>query len=104
MMMAFDSTRTPQPELTAETVAAVRVAFEGLLAHPDRGEAAIGDAVRRMAAEAREKGMTPERLLVVFKDLLASVEPVRTTIDAKTRAELQRRLVSACIEQYYVDG
>lgn len=104
MMMAFDSTRTPQPELAAETVAAVRAAFEGLLMHPSDGEATLREAVRRLAVEAREKSMSPERLLVVFKDILGSVGPVRTTLDAEGRAALQRRLITTCIDSYYADA
>ena len=100
MMMAHDSSHPPPSRLDDETVAAVRAALRAYLAGP-AGAAALRTALVAMAAEARGKGMMPEQLLVVLKDLWSGLAEVRAMSDVGEQVRLQQRVVTMCIKEYY---
>lgn len=101
MMMAYDSSPGPRA-LTEETVAAVRSALEQYIEAPAAGEQ-LGSALRHMAAEARERSMYPEQLLVVLKDIWHSLPGVRDMEKPADQVRLLQRVVTMCIKEYYAD-
>ena len=98
-MMAPDSTSN-RPELDAESLATLETGLVALLAG-DAPPQSLEPALRRIAAEARDKRMTAEQLLLVLKDVWFSLP----TIDRATGGEAQnavlQRVVSLCIRSYY---
>jgi hypothetical protein len=100
-MMVHDST----PGLGAldpETVAAVRSALALYIATPSDGEP-LRQALDVMAAEAHEKSILPEQLLVVLKDLWYALPSVGAMRDAAEQTRLLQRVVTICIKEYYAD-
>jgi hypothetical protein len=56
-----------------------------------------------MAAEAREKTVLPEQLLVVLKDVWYSLPGVQEMSDTTEQVRLLQRAVTMCIREYYAD-
>lgn len=99
MMMAHDS--SPEPNtLTENTIESVRAALVRYVDAPTRGDE-LGSALRHMAAEARDRAMLPEQLLVVLKDIWYSLPGVRNMSDATEQVRLLQRAVTMCIKEYY---
>jgi hypothetical protein len=100
MMMAPDSSHTPASRLDADTVNAVRDALRAYLS--DSSEpAAMQRALLRMSLEARQRAILPEQLLVVLKDIWASLPEVHSLIDIGAQTLLLQRVVTMCIKEYY---
>ncbi|HET7187418.1 MAG TPA: hypothetical protein VFI52_04660 [Gemmatimonadaceae bacterium] len=100
MMMAHDSSHTPPSRLDDDTVATVRTALRAYLSIPSDATALQG-ALTRMSAEARDRDMLPEHLLVVLKDVWGALPEVRTMTDAGEQVRLLQRVVTMCIKEYY---
>lgn len=100
MMMAYDSGQTPPGQLDDATIGAVRSALRG---YTESGEPtdALRAALMTMAAEARDKAILPEHLLVVLKSLWSALPEVRAMADASKQIRLQQRVVTMCIREYY---
>jgi hypothetical protein len=101
LMMVHDSTPGPGA-LDPETIAAVRSALVQYVAAPSDGEP-LRQALDVMAAEAHEKLILPEQLLVVLKDLWYELPSVRAMRDAAEQNRLLQRAVTICIKEYYAD-
>lgn len=100
MMMAHDSSPTPPSRLDDETVAAVRDALRTYLSRSPE-PAALQRALVRMSAEARERTILPEQLLVVLKDVWGTMPEVRAMTDTGEQVRLLQRVVTMCIKEYY---
>ena len=100
MMMAHDSSHTPPSRLDDDTVATVRAALRAYLTNSDY-PAALKDALLRMSAEARERAVLPEQLLVMLKDVWGTLPEVRAMTDAGEQVRLLQRVVTMCIKEYY---
>ena len=100
MMMAHDSSSGPVA-LTEETIAAVRSAIVEYVRAPAHGDG-LGATLRVMAAEARDRSMLPEQLLVVLKDIWYSLPSVRNISDTSEQVRLLQRVVTMCIKEYYM--
>ena len=99
MMMAHDS--SPGPNILAkETIDAVRDALVQYVSAPACGDE-LGATLRRMAAEARDRSMLPEQLLIVLKDIWYSLPSVRSMSDSTEQVRLLQRVVTMCIKEYY---
>ena len=98
-MMAFDRTRSG-PTLERDTVEALRTA---LTAAVDRGkhESELRDLLCKATAEARQKGIPPERLLIALKDIWYALPNIATTTPSDVEHTLLQELISRCIEEYY---
>jgi hypothetical protein len=101
MMMAHDPSPGPAA-LDAETIKAARDALVHYVDVPST-PAALRDALHRMAAEAHEKSMLPEQLLVVLKDIWYSLPRVQAITDVTEQVHLLQRVVTMCIKEYYAD-
>lgn len=100
MMMAHDSSHPPPSRLDDDTVAAVRGALRAYLS-PSADHTALQGALVRMSAEARERAILPEHLLVVLKDVWGTLPEVRAMTDAGEQVRLLQRVVTMCIKEYY---
>jgi hypothetical protein len=100
MMMAHDSSPTPPSRLDDDTVAAVRAALRTYLANAS-DSAVLQGALLRLSAEARDRAVLPEQLLVVLKDVWGALPEVRAMADAGEQVRLLQRVVTMCIKQYY---
>ena len=100
MMMAHDSSQTPPSRLDDDTVAAVRAALRAYLAN-SADSAALQSALQRVSAEARERTMRPEQLLVVLKDVWSTLPEVRAMSVAGEQVRLLQHVVTMCIKEYY---
>jgi hypothetical protein len=100
MMMAHDSSHPPPSRLDDDTVAAVRVSLRAYLANAS-DSASLRQSLLRMSAEARERAILPEQLLVVLKDVWSTLPEVRGMTDAGEQVRLLQRVVTMCIKEYY---
>ena len=96
-MMAFD--RMPSPRLEAPTLDALRAVMQRAMRKGDHG-IELQEVLARAAAEAREKDIHAEQLLVIMKDLWHSIPDLRAA-DTDRQNELLQELISRCITQYY---
>jgi hypothetical protein len=101
MMMAHDSTPGPGA-LATETIDVVRSALVQYVVRPSDGEP-LRQALGDMAAEAHEKSILPEQLLVVLKDVWYDLPTVRAMRDQAEQTRLLQRVVTICIKEYYGD-
>ena len=97
-MMAFD--RIPSPRLEAETLDALRVVMQRAIHRGDHPRE-LQDVLARTAAEAREKHIQAEQLLIMLKELWHSLPELRSVEDSDRQNELLQELISRCIAQYY---
>ena len=100
MMMAFDSSPTPPSRLDDATVTAVRDALRDYLVDDSHPHALRG-ALQRMSAEARQKGVRAEQLLVLLKDAWSTIPEVRAMTDARAQSHRLQHVVTMCIKEYY---
>ena len=99
MMMAHDSTPN-RPKLDEASVDALESALQKYLA--DTAEiATLQPALRRIAAEAREKKMPAEQLLVLLKDIWFRLPQVRKTPEGEKQTRMLQSVVTLCIREYY---
>jgi hypothetical protein len=54
-----------------------------------------------VAAEAREKAILPEHLLIALKDVWSNLPEVRTMPETGQQVRLLQRVVTMCIKEYY---
>jgi hypothetical protein len=97
-MMAYE--RTPSHRLEPETAEALRGVMNRAVARGDHSDE-LHDVLCRAAAEAREKGIQAEQLLVIMKDLWNSLPELRRVTGSERQTELLQELISRCIERYY---
>lgn len=105
-MMAHDSSSSSRPRaLSADTTTALRAAVLGHLRRSPDGDEALGGAVARVVAEAREREMRAEELILAFKALYDALPEPSSAAARAEQMRLRERLVTACINAYYgVDG
>ena len=99
-MMAQD--RTPTPRLEASTVDALRSILGRSIQQGNHDDDLHG-ALCRAAAEARQKGIQAEQLLVILKDLWYSLPQLARASSPGIHTALLRELISRCIHEYYAE-
>ena len=103
--MAHDSSTPRSRALSDTTTAALRSAVLGHLGRAPGGDAALGQAVGLVVAEAREREMRAEDLILAFKALYDALPEPSSAAARAEQMRLRERLVTACINAYYgVDG
>jgi hypothetical protein len=101
-MMAPDQPYQPHPRnLSAETTAALREAVVRHLERGSDGDDSLGRAVSIVVAEARERDMRAEELILAFKTLYDALPEPKSAVARAEQVHLRERLVSACIRAYY---
>jgi len=97
-MMAHD--RMPSPRLEADTLDALRAVMQRAVRRGDHGQE-LQEVLTRAAAEAHDKDMHAEQLLVILKDLWYGLPELRGIGDSDRQTALLQELISRCITQYY---
>jgi hypothetical protein len=98
-MMAHDSS-SPRPNLSGTAIAGLEKALAAFLANQSDGSTLEG-ALRTLTAEAREKEMHAEQLLIVLKDVWFSLPPIRESPSGDPQNAMLQRVITQCIRQYY---
>jgi predicted component of type VI protein secretion system len=100
-MMAFD--RTPShPTLAPETVEALRQSLTRSARQGNHSDD-LRDLLCNAAAEARDKGIQAERLLLILKDIWYGLPQVASATSSDAENALLQELISRCIQQYYAE-
>jgi hypothetical protein len=97
-MMAHDKT-PDRPQLSASSVDALQNALNGYLASGTTD--ALQPTLQRIAAEARDRRMHAEQLLVTLKDVWFALPQVMRAPGSEDQNKLLQRVVSLCIREYY---
>jgi len=97
-MMAFE--RTPTPPLDPATVSELRVALAQSVETGDHGDQ-LKTLLARAAAEARQKGIQAEHLLVALKDIWYSLPHLAANPADEKQTRLLQQLIARCIQEYY---
>lgn len=101
MMMARDSTPN-RPELLPASVNSLKVALQEYLERgSDTPTVSLQSALRSIAAEAREKQMHAEQLLVILKDVWFALPDIGKVQGAELQNRMLQRVVTLCIREYY---
>lgn len=100
MMMAHDSSPGGAGSLSPETIEIVRAELLRYVSVPEQGDA-LGRALRVMAAEARERAILPEQLLILLKDIWYTLPIVRAIREPSDQVRLLQRVITMCIREYY---
>lgn len=98
-MMAHDSS-APRPDLSASTIAGLRQSLAKFLSNPS-DSTGLDSALRTLTAEAREKQIHAEQLLVVLKEVWFGLPPIRSTPSGEPQNALLQRVITQCIREYY---
>jgi hypothetical protein len=98
-MMAFN--RNPNSAaLDPVIVAELRAVLSRSLKAGNHGDELKG-LLTRAAADARQKGIQAEQLLLVLKDLWYSLPQLATLPGDDVQTRLLQQLISRCIQEYY---
>ena len=98
-MMAQDSS-SQRPDISPSAIAGLEAALAGFLANPSDSKR-VESALRVVTAEARQKQIHAEQLLVVLKDVWFALPPIRETPSGQPQNALLQRVVTQCIREYY---
>jgi hypothetical protein len=99
MMMAFDSSQNPPSRLSDDATQGVRVALRDYVA--SGSSSGLRQALVQQAADAREKSVPPEQVLIALKHIWISLPEVRVMADTGNQMLLLERVVTMCIKEYY---
>ncbi|GJG85549.1 hypothetical protein tb265_07300 [Gemmatimonadetes bacterium T265] len=112
--MAFDSRSTPEPRTISEATRALladavlrvwndpahwRREAEG--ARPPAVGASLARALDHMVAEAHDRALRAEEVIVAFKDLLATLPELNVPERRLEATHFRERLITECIRAYY---
>ena len=97
-MMAFD--RAPSTRLEADTLDALRSVMQRAMQNGGHDQE-LQSVLARAAAEARDKKIHAEQLLVIMKELWFSLPDLKSADDSERQTKLLQELISRCITQYY---
>ena len=81
----------------------LRGVLEEQLRNPDAPMPEITELLRKVAREARDKGVQPEELLVIFKETWQSISESLRPKSADQHERIRQNLVTRCIQAYYAD-
>jgi hypothetical protein len=103
-MMANESRdRPPHRPLPEETLAALRASVLRHWNNPADGDADLREALNRVAAEAHERGMRAEELIVAFKQLWEDMPELHGHGSRADEVRFRERLITMSIKAYYND-
>ena len=98
-MMAQDSP-SPRRQLSAEAIGSLESALQKyLVGEPE--SAGLQSTLRQVAAEARERGIHAEQMIMLLKDLWFQLPEIRSAAPGDQQPELLQRAVTLCIREYY---
>lgn len=100
--MAPDSRYSPEPRaLSEQTLAALRTAVSSHQGRHADSDETVRLAVEAVVAEARQRNMRAEELILAFKAVYNALpEPIAAAARAE-QLRLREQLITACIKAYY---
>jgi hypothetical protein len=98
-MMAFEKTPS-SPRLESTTIEALRVVLARSITNGNHQDD-LRDLLCRTAAEAREKGIRAEHLLITLKEIWFSMPALAAGSANDVDNALLQELISRCIQEYY---
>ena len=99
-MMAQDSSLPPRGRLSPETLQQIELALAGF-ARDGTDEHTMGEALDRMAREARQLAIPPEEVLVELKQIWTTLPMAGSRAASVEQSRLLQRVVTMCIKSYY---
>ena len=81
----------------------LRSALVEQLGHPDAPTPEVTDCLRKLAGEAHTKGVTPEELLVTFKQMWNSLAESARPSSPDQSERIRQTLITLCIQAYYAE-
>lgn len=100
-MMAFE--RSSNPGLDPATLAELRTALSRSLASGSHGDE-LRDLLRRLALQARERGLQAEQLLLALKEVWYTLPEMSGRPGTDLQTQLLQQLIARCIQEYYAGG
>src|SRR6185503_16600979 len=92
--------RAQVSSLSESTMQELRSALVEQLRHPDAPTPEVTDGLRRLAREAQANGVTPEELLVTFKQMWNSLAESMRAPSPDQSERIRQTLVTLCIKAY----
>jgi hypothetical protein len=81
----------------------LRTALTEQLRRPERPTPELSNLLKKVASEAREKGIQPEALIVIFKELWNSLAESMRPQNVDQYERVRQNLVTLCIQAYYAE-
>ena len=101
-MMVHEST-SDRPELSADALQALESAMQDYAA-TGMLPSALEPALVQLAAEAREKKIRAEHLLIVLKDVWFALPAVERAGTLHEQNAILQRVVTLCVRAYYAQA
>jgi hypothetical protein len=89
--------------LSENTIKELQAALTEQLRHPDTPTVELKKLLRKVGAEARENGVKPEELLVLFKQMWNTLAESMRLQNADQHERVRQNLVTLCIQAYYAE-
>ena len=102
MMMAYDSSPTPPPGLSEQTIARLRAALAAYAEEPVE-TTELRATLCSLAREARQKHIRAEHVLIALKEVWNDLPEVRSAHEPKEQIRALQQLVTLCIKEYYAE-
>jgi len=90
-------------QLSENTIEQLRAALADQLKNPRDSSPELTKLLRKVGAEAREKKIKPEELVVVFKQLWNSIVESTRPPGSELQERMRQNLVTLCIQAYYAE-
>jgi hypothetical protein len=95
--------RTPVSPLSDSTMKELQAALAEQLKKPDAPTPELTRLLRKVGAEARQKNIKPEELLIIFKQLWNVLAESLRPQDVQQHERVRQNLVTLCIQAYYAE-
>lgn len=93
----------PVSQLSEGTIKELRAALAEQMKHPNGPTPELAELLKKIGAEARQKNIRPEELLVIFKQLWNSLAESLHPQNAEQHERVRQNLVTLCIQAYYAE-
>jgi flagellar biosynthesis regulator FlaF len=90
-------------QLSESTTEELRAALVGQLKNLHDPSPELAKLLRKVGAEAREKKIKPEELVVVFKQMWNSLVESTRAPGSELQERMRQNLVTLCIQAYYAE-
>lgn len=89
--------------LSESTMKELRTALTEQLKRPERPTPELANLLKKVASEGRERGIRPEELIVIFKQLWSSLAESMRPQNADQYERIRQNLVTLFIQAYYAE-
>lgn len=93
----------PVSSLSDSTMKELRAALTEQLKRPNGPTPELTKLLKKVGAEARQKNIKPEQLIVIFKQLWNSLAESLRPQNPEQQERVRQTLVTLCIQAYYAE-